>query len=99
MFRFLITSTVILFGFCLAGCKDHYNDTIHWMDNIPLGSAVSDVQLRQPDFVEIDWNSPDTVNGAVRFSVRKIKGNSDVLKMDQYLMFTNDRYQGRLSRK
>ena len=99
MFRFLIISTAILFAFCLVGCKDHYNDTIHWMDNIPLGSAVGEVQLRQPDFVEIDWNNPDTVNGAVRFSIRKIKGSSDVLKMEHYLFFINDQYQGRLSRK
>jgi hypothetical protein len=83
----------------LTSCKSYYNDTIDWMNNIKLGTSLEDVKTNQPDFVEIDWNKPDTLDAGVRFRIEKIKGNNDILNMEHYLVFSDNKYTGRESSK
>lgn len=83
----------------LTSCKSYYNETIDWMDNIELGTRLEDVKTNQPDFIEIDWNKPDTLDNELRFRIKKIKGNNDILNMDHYLVFSDNKYTGRESHK
>lgn len=83
----------------LTGCKSYYNDTIDWMDNIELGTSLEEVKKSQPDFVEIEWNKPDTLDQGLRYSIEKIKGNNDLLNMQHYLVFSDNKFQGRKSSK
>ena len=88
--------TIILF---LTSCKSYYNDTIDWMDKIELGTRLADVKKNQPDFVTVDWNKPDTLDEGLRFRIEKIKGNNDILDMEHYLVFSDNKYTGRQSSK
>jgi hypothetical protein len=83
----------------LTSCKSYYNDTIHWMDSIKPGTSLEDVKNDQPDFVSINWSKPDTVAGELRFRIDKIKGNNDVLAMEHYLIFRDNKFQERTSYK
>jgi hypothetical protein len=83
----------------LTSCKSYYNDTIDWIDNIETGTNLEEVKKGQPDFVEIDWNKPDTLDNGLRFRIEKIKGNNDILNMDHYLVFSDNKYTGRESTK
>ena len=83
----------------LTSCKSYYNDTIDWMDKIELGTSLEEVKRSQPDFVEIDWNKPDTLDEGVRFRIEKIKGNNDILNMEHYLVFSDNKFVGRKSSK
>lgn len=83
----------------LTSCKSYYNDTIDWMDKIELGTSLEDVKKNQPDFVEIDWNKPDTLDEGLRFRIERIKGNNDILNMEHYLVFSDNKYTGRQSSK
>ena len=72
------------------------------MDSIELGTSLEDVKKSQPDFVEIDWEKPDTVDIddlGLRFRIIKIKGNNDILSMDHYLLFNDNKFGGRKSTK
>ena len=88
--------TIMLF---LTSCKSYYNDTIDWMDKIELGTSLEDVKNSQPDFVEVDWNKPDSLDNGLRFRIEKIKGSNDILNMDHYLVFSDNKYTGRESTK
>jgi hypothetical protein len=88
--------TIVVF---LTSCKSYYNNTIDWMDKIELGTNLEDVKKSQPDFVEIDWNKPDTLDEGLRFRIEKIKGNNDILNMEHYLVFSDNKYTGRHSSK
>jgi len=83
----------------LTSCKSYYNDTIDWMDNIETGTNLEDVKRSQPDFVEIDWSKPDTLAQGLRFRIKNIKGNNDMLNMEHYLVFSGNKYTGRESHK
>ena len=82
-----------------SSCKNYYNDTIQWIDKIPVGTSVSNVKRTQPDFVTIEWSKPDTINQNIRYMVSKIKGSNDILNMNHYLIFQDDKFIGRRSRK
>jgi hypothetical protein len=83
----------------LTACKDYYNDTVKWTDNIKIGTDIQTVKNNQPDFLEIDWAKPDTIGIESFYLIKKIKGNKDVLAMSNYLVFTNGKYQGRKAHK
>lgn len=80
---------------------------IEWTDNIPMGTSIDSVKQIQPNFIEIDWNKPDTIdwiksdtlNNETRYFITKIKNDNDMLKMDNYLYFVNGKYQGRFAHK
>jgi len=90
----LITLTVLL-----TSCKSYYNDTIEWMDNIELGTKIEEVKKTKPDYVEINWNKPDTIDNQIRFKIIKIRGNKDILAMEHYLVFVDKKFEGHESHK
>jgi hypothetical protein len=83
----------------LTGCKNYYNDTIDWTDSIKIGSDIQTVKRSQPDFVEILWDKPLKIDNEKLYEIVKIKGNYDILKMQNFLIFVDGKYQGRESFK
>ncbi|MBD1261369.1 hypothetical protein HZY62_12260 [Maribacter polysiphoniae] len=91
---------VLLFlSITIAGCKDYYNETIEWVDNLERGLNIETVQRRQPNYIEIDWENPQVIENQKWYLIVKIKGNSDILNMSHYLVFVENKYQYRESRK
>lgn len=92
---------IILFVFLVftISCKDYHNETIHWIDSIPAGTLIDSVKKQQPSFVEIDWNNPVVHDSIKAFSVIKIKNNRDILNMHYSLIFVNEKFERRESRK
>jgi hypothetical protein len=72
---------------------------INWADNIPLGTSIDSVKNLQPEFIVIDWNNPNEIDTSKSFTIIKIKGSSDLLKMTNTLNFVNEKYVGRFTRK
>ncbi|MDG1572510.1 hypothetical protein OZ410_09295 [Robiginitalea sp. M366] len=68
------------------------------MDNLESGMKIESVREAMPDYVEIDWDNPYTVRNEKWYSV-EIKGNNDVLGMSHYLVFVENEYQFRESKK
>ncbi|QHI34822.1 hypothetical protein IMCC3317_01660 [Kordia antarctica] len=91
--------TFIFFSIILISCKNYYNDTLAWANNIESGTTIENVQKLQPDYIEIDWEDPRTFENEKWYFITKIKGNYDVLGMSNYLVFIDDKYQGREARK
>lgn len=92
---FIAVSTLTIF----TACKDYYNDTIRWADNIKIGTDIQTVKNNQPDFIEIGWSKPDTIGNEVIYLITRIKGSTDVLKMTHHLVFVDNKYQGRRPHK
>ena len=72
---------------------------IDWTDNIKIDTNIQSVKDEQPDFIEIDWDNPILKENEKRFLITKIKGNRDILNMSNYLLFIDNKYQGRDSHK
>ena len=83
----------------LISCKDYYNETINWADNLEKEQNFKDVQKEQPDYIEIDWKNPQIVDNQKWYLITKIKGNRDILGMSHYLVFIENKYQYRESKK
>ena len=85
--------------FLFASCKNYYNEAIHWMDSIPEGMSIDSVKLSQPYFIEIDWNAPKLFDSTKSYYIKKIRNNRDILKMSHKLVFINDKFTMRISKK
>ena len=85
--------------FSVQSCKNYYNEAIDWMDSIPKDSHISTVREIQPSFLEIDWKNPVTIDSIKTYSVMSIKNSNDVLKMSNQLVFINDKFVMRISKK
>ena len=97
MTRLLLILTIAL---TLTACKNYYNDTIHWADKIQTGTDIQTVKSNQPDFIEIAWDKPDTLDNELLYEITKIKGNNfDPLNMSHHLVFIDGKYQGRRPHK
>ena len=90
---------LLLVVFTLIGCKDYYNDSINWMDNLESELNIKNVQSEQPDYIEIDWENPLIIDDQKWYLISKIKGNNDILGMSHYLVFIENKYQYRESKK
>lgn len=90
--------TFICFVFFIVGCKNYYNETIAWMDNIEQYTDISEIKENQPDFVKIDWNNPEK-KGNENWYYIEIKQNHDILNMSHILVFINDKFDRRESHK
>jgi len=89
-----------LLCFILFSCKNHYNDTLHWIDNIQPGTDISKVKASQPPYVTTNWNNARMYNDSTYgYKIEKIRGNNDILNMPHYLIFRNDKFLMRQSRK
>ncbi|WP_010137167.1 hypothetical protein [Ochrovirga pacifica] len=83
----------------VLSCKDYYNDAIQWTDNLESKLTIKEVQDLQPEFIEIDWENPKIVDNQKWYLIAKIKGNNDILGMSHYLVFIENSYQYRESKK
>lgn len=91
---------ILLFiSITLMSCKNYYNETIDWADNLEKEQNFKDVQNEQPDYIEIDWENPQIVDNQKWYLITKIKGNRDILGMSHYLVFIENKYQYRESKK
>jgi len=91
---FLLIQTVFL-----AACRNYYNETIKWADSIHEGTSIDSVKLMQPSFIEIDWSNPKILEQSKLYEIVKIKNNHDILNMQHFLVFKNNKYVMRSHRK
>ena len=84
----------LLLFLLVIGCKNYYNDTIEWADNIEKGTSLKKVKVNQPDFFKVDWDNPELVGDEKRFLIQDIKGNKDILGTGNSLVFFDDKYVG-----
>ncbi|WP_430413170.1 hypothetical protein [Kordia sp.] len=89
----------LLILFLAISCKNYYNEMLDWIDTIEIGLNIEDVKNMQPDYLEIDWEDPQNFENEKWYLITKIKGNNDVLGMSNFLVFIDDKYQGREVRK
>ena len=95
-FRFLFVS--FLFFVMLNACKNYYDDTIVWAENIKIGTDLETVKKTQPSFVEIAWDKPIEIENQAGpnqklYQITEISGDNDVLNMSKFLVFVNGKYQ------
>ena len=90
---------LIIITLVANSCKNYYNETIKWADNLETELNIKDVKKQQPDFIEIDWENPRTIDNQKLYLITKIKGNRDILGMSHYLVFIENKYQYRESKK
>ncbi len=91
---------ILLFiSISLVSCKDYYNETVDWADNLEKEQSIQSVQKEQPEYIEIDWENPQIVDNQKWYLITKIKGNNDILEMSHYLVFIEGKYQYRESIK
>jgi hypothetical protein len=90
--RKLIAFLIFIF---LIGCTNRQNEMLDWSSKIPIGTDPITVMKSQPDFLEIDWENPDTLgNGYTRYMVVEIKGHYDLFKMAYFVEFENNGFRG-----
>jgi hypothetical protein len=94
-FKILIITFLTFTILQLASCRNRYNDMLDWIDNIKPGTRLEEVKKQQPEFIEINWSRPDTIEDRVRYEIIKIDGNNDILKMQNFLTFSDDKFVGR----
>lgn len=96
-----LSKILILLSISIAvvSCKDYYNETIDWADNLENEQSFKDVQKEQPSYIEIDWENPQIVDNQKWYMITKIKGNNNILGMSHYLVFIEDKFQYRESKK
>jgi len=91
--------TICLLFITLSGCENHYNEMIEWTDELEIGSSVQVVKNTQPTFIEISWDQPVKIENEILYEISKIDGEYDILKMSNFLVFVDGKYQGRKSIK
>jgi PBP1b-binding outer membrane lipoprotein LpoB len=95
-----ITFLLLVLTFLLFGCSNNTNKMNEWANNLPSQCSPDIVKSKQPDYLEIDWDKPDTLNnGMLRYYVTKIKGNSDLLEMTYFLEFENNKFRALFAHK
>jgi len=95
--RFILFGLLLL-AFC--SCKNYYNDSLKWIDSIPIGTPIDTVKKQQPGFLEIEWDAPIKIEDESMCCITKIKGNHwDILNMSHCLIFKNGAFAGRISIK
>ena len=95
----IIVLTLFLVIF-LFGCKNYKNEMFNWASSVPVGTDFEVVKTDKPDFLEIDWRNPDTLeNGMTRYFITEINGNNDILKMEYFLEFENNKFRGLFGHK
>lgn len=82
----------------LISCKNYYNETIEWADNINKGTDIETVKKSQPSFVKISWKKPLIIEDEKLYEI-EIVNNRDFLNMSNFLVFIDNKYQGRESKK
>jgi hypothetical protein len=77
----------------LTSCNDHSDDAIIWLNNLETGTSLESIKESQPDFIEIDWNKPDTAGYKSYYKV-SVDGSTNILNKTHELVFIRGRFQG-----
>ena len=72
---------------------------VAWCDNLEEGLDVEQVKSLQPDYLEIDWDSPLVIDDEKWYLITDIDWNWDPLSMSNYLVFKDGGYMYRESKK
>ena len=96
-YRHLILYVFTLF--VLSSCDSNYNKTIVWLDKIEKNESIETVKKTQPHFIEVNWENPIKIDKETHYEITNIKGNTDPLGMQHFLVFIDGRYYGRDSKK
>lgn len=84
----------------ISGCKNYHNEMLEWSSKIPAGTDFVIVKKDQPKYLEVDWGNPDTLeNGMTRYIITEIKGNNDILHMQYFIEFENNKFRGVFAHK
>jgi hypothetical protein len=97
--KIFIKITLILVLPIFISCKNYYNEMVAWSNNLEQGLDIETVKKLQPDFLEIDWESPLVINDEKWYLITEIDWNWDPLEMSNFLVFKEDRYMWRESKK
>ncbi len=85
---------IILTGLAVfTGCEDYSEESILWINDVETGTDIEKIKSTQPDFVEINWEKPDTVNYKLYYQVT-VKGNPYILNKTHHLVFMDGMFQG-----
>jgi len=94
----LFKITFFVFTILLTSCENKYNRMIEWTDNILIGMHIEQIKLKQPKFLIIDWQNPDTIKNSVLYEI-KVQSKNDILRMQNFLVFRDNKFVRRESRK
>lgn len=97
--RYILRLIFISFAVIVLGCRNYYNETIEWMDNIEIETNIEIVKENQPEFVKIDWENPEKIENENRYYILNIRGNYDPLGMSHQLVFIDNKFDRRESHK
>lgn len=90
---------ILVFIFFIS-CNGNQNKFINWADNLPENSSIENVKKSQPNYVIIDWEHPIKISDNEKmFEIVEIKKSQDFLQMSHFLVFKNNKYQYRESKK
>ena len=91
-----LLSKILYFIFLIqfAGCENNYNKMLDWVEQIPVGTNIELVKKDQPYYVKIDWQNPDTINNSIYYEIIVLR-NHDILRMQNFLVFDDDKFQER----
>ncbi len=90
---------IFVFIFFLS-CNGNQNKFIDWADNLPENSSIENVKKSQPNYVIIDWENPIKISDNEKmFEVTEIKNSHDAIDMNYFLVFRNNKFQYRESKK
>ena len=91
---------ILLILVLLISCNGNQNKFINWADNFPENSSIENVKKSQPNYVIIDWEHPIKISDNEKmFEVTEIKNSYDALDMNYFLVFRNNKFQSRESKK
>ena len=91
---------ILLILVLLISCNGNQNKFINWADNLPKNSSIENVKKSQPNYVIIDWEHPIKISDNEKiFEVTEIKNSYDALDMNYFLVFRNNKFQYRESKK
>ena len=90
VFIFPLTLSTML---CITGCKDYSAESIIWINDIEKGTIIENIINTQPNFIEVNWEKPDTINSKLYYQVM-VKSNPNILNKTHSLVFIDGRFQG-----
>ncbi len=90
---------LVIFLLLTVACSNRYNQMVEWSNQIKIGTSIEQVRQSQPEYVKVDWQKPQVFENETWYPITEVKGSTDMLRMNNYLVFINTRYQGRVAKK
>ncbi|WNJ19842.1 hypothetical protein [Pontibacter sp. G13] len=68
---------------------------IQWTESIPKGTPMEEVAAHTPEFLEVDWAHPDTVDGLEAYRIQIQFDGQQILRKRYFVVFEDGQYRGR----